>query len=111
MSGVGYTARSKRRKAIAASRRVRPATLNVYVDRHEKPGEVFREGGVVVSVHMERGGRRHAPHCHVRWQDGDASVRLPDLVVLDGDALPRRVRHTLLAHLDEVIERRERDNS
>lgn len=74
------------------------------------PAEVFREGGIVVTVHVERGGRHHEPHCHVRWQRAESSVRLPDLVVLEGALLDRRVRQVLLRHLDEVIRRWQQDN-
>ena len=75
------------------------------------PGEVFREGGIVVTVHVERGGRHHEPLCHVRWQGGEASVRLPDLTVLSGTPLDRRVREVLARHLDGVVRRWQQDNA
>lgn len=50
---------------------------------------VVQSGRFSIYVYVERGERHHLPHCHVRWSDGSTAVRLPDLIVLGGDPLPR----------------------
>jgi hypothetical protein len=54
-----------------------------------------------VDVHANDDNPHHLPHCHVYW-DGDrhsSVVSLPDLVVLDGDDLPRAARRFLQANI------------
>lgn len=59
---------------------------------------VLQWGQYRVYVYKERGGRHHRPHCHVYWTDGDATVALDDLKVIDGDPIAGAVREVLLQH-------------
>jgi len=59
---------------------------------------VVQRGRFSVSVYPEVGVQHHEPHCHVRWPDGSAAVRLPDLTVLAGDEPPTAAKDLLREH-------------
>lgn len=40
--------------------------------------------------------------CHVRWTDGEASVELPTLRLLDGDPLPPSARRLLRDRITQL---------
>lgn len=45
--------------------------------------------GLVVYLYFYDEGQHHEPHIHVKYQDEEAVLRIPDGEVLDG-SLPRR---------------------
>jgi hypothetical protein len=57
--------------------------------------KVVERGRFRVCVYAEEGQRRHAPHCHVDWRDGDAVVEHDHLTVVAGDPLPKGARELL----------------
>jgi hypothetical protein len=63
--------------------------------------KVVERGRFKVYIY-ETGGRHHLPHCHVRWSDGDTSIALPGLTVIEGDPLPRVARKLLDEYSDEL---------
>lgn len=63
---------------------------------------VLRLGSINVIVHIERAERHHHAHFHVEGLRLSSSVRIPDLLVLDGDSLPRRVRLLLRDNMEAI---------
>ena len=61
---------------------------------------VLHCGRFRVYIYKEIGGQHHEPHCHVYWPDGDCSVGLADLAVLDGDPMPDSVFDVLNRNRD-----------
>ncbi|MGH2530736.1 MAG: DUF4160 domain-containing protein [Thermomicrobiales bacterium] len=55
-------------------------------------------------MYAEEGNRHHLPHCHVQWDRGAASIRLPELTRLAGDTLPLGARELLRAHEQDIID-------
>lgn len=63
---------------------------------------VIRRGRYRVYVYKEIGGRHSEPHCHVFWPDGETSIDLKTLTVLDGDRLPALAIELLAEFEDEL---------
>lgn len=48
--------------------------------------------GLVVYMYFYDAGQHHEPHIHVKYQDEEAVIRIPDGVVLDGSLPARKMK-------------------
>ncbi len=67
--------------------------------------KILDNGTYRVYVYGNDSNRHHLPHCHVYWDGNDHAsvVGLPDLIVIAGDAVPRRARRLLRANVDVLM--------
>ncbi len=62
--------------------------------------------GIIVSMYYFDKRRHHAPHIHVKYQDQEAVIAIPDGAVLEGELKPSRlklVQAWIEIHQDELM--------
>jgi hypothetical protein len=62
--------------------------------------------GIIVSLYYLDNKQHHQPHLHVKYQDQEAVISLPDGELLDGSLPPGKMRMLLAwieIHRDELI--------
>ena len=62
--------------------------------------------GVIVSLYFQDDKRHHRPHIHVRYQDDEAVIALPDGELLEGRLPPGKMKLVLAwveLHRDELM--------
>jgi hypothetical protein len=63
---------------------------------------VEQRGRFVVHVYVEGHEPHKAPHCQIRWPDGEAAIELPSLRVIAGEPVPHQARQILEDHLEDI---------
>ena len=51
--------------------------------------------GIIVSLYFQDDRRHHRPHIHVRYQDDEAVIAIPDGDLLEGELPPGKMRLVL----------------
>lgn len=62
--------------------------------------------GIVVSLYFQDSRKHHRPHVHVRYQDDEAVISIPDGELLDGALPPGKMKMVLAwveIHKDELM--------
>ncbi len=62
--------------------------------------------GIIVSLYFEDNRRHHRPHIHVRYQDDEAVIAIPEGELLEGRLPPGKIRLVLAwveIHRDELM--------
>ncbi|OHB63692.1 MAG: hypothetical protein A2Y77_17980 [Planctomycetes bacterium RBG_13_62_9] len=62
--------------------------------------------GVIVSLYFLDSKRHHRPHIHVKYQDDEAVVAIPDGELLEGSLPPAKMRLVLAwieIHRDDLV--------
>jgi hypothetical protein len=62
--------------------------------------------GIVVSLYFQDSSRHHRSHVHVRYQDAEAAIAIPDGELLEGSLPPAKMRLVLAwveIHRDDLM--------
>jgi hypothetical protein len=62
--------------------------------------------GVIVSMYYLDNRRHHAPHIHVKYQDDEVVVSIPDGEIIEGKLKPNKLRLVqawIEIHRDELL--------
>jgi hypothetical protein len=51
--------------------------------------------GIIVSLYFQDSKRHHRPHIHVKYQDDEAVIAIPDGELLEGSLPPAKMRLVL----------------
>jgi hypothetical protein len=62
--------------------------------------------GIIVSLYFQDSKKHHRPHVHVKYQDDEAVISIPDGELLDGVLPPGKMKMVLAwieIHRDELM--------
>lgn len=62
--------------------------------------------GVIVSLYFQDNRRHHRPHIHVRYQDTEAVIAIPEGELLEGALPPGKIKLVIAwieIHQDELV--------